>query len=476
MQYPGDWNGVDVAVVGLGVSNLELVRFLSAQGAHISARDRKEPEAFSKEQYEFLKSTCRELVLGPGYLKGLDCFHWVFLTPGMRKDLPEVKRAELAGSCLTTEMDLFFALCPCPVIGVTGSAGKTTTTTLIGEIMTLHHKEGQVFVGGNSFGRPLLNEVGSMRPADWAVVELSSFQLQLMQHSPNIAAVTNVTPNHLDVHSSWDEYKEAKMRIFRFQSTGDWTVLNYDNDVTRRMAEAVPSSVVFFHRAPLEEGAFLQGDALVWSPPGSPKQQEAVCHLGDIRLRGSHNVENVLAAIAVARLAGVRSEVIRGVVHTFQGVPHRLEFVRRLEGISFYNDSISTTPERAIAGIDSFEEPLVVIAGGYDKKLPFEEFARRMAGKVRVLLLLGATADKIERAVSEVLPPRARPRIQWVRDLAEAVEQAYRAARPGDVVLLSPACASYDMFANFEERGELFRRLVWELDGKDRSPLVSNDS
>lgn len=460
-----EWRNRTVAVVGLGVSNQAVIRYLAGRGARLVGFDQKTEQALG-EKAEELRRLGVQLVLGPEYLEGLGGRGWdaVFLTPGMPKDVPALQQLRRRGVPFLSETGLFLSLCRAPVIGITGSSGKTTTTTLVGEM--LRRGPRPVYVGGN-IGRPLLEAAESIPPEAWVVLELSSFQLEMLDRSPHIAVVTNVTPNHLDLHGSMDAYVAAKRRIYEFQGDGDVAVFNADDPTTRSMAACSPGRHLSFSLVEEQrQGAWLDGDRLVVRV-GDVGQQgggapAVVCSLEDIRLPGRHNVANVLAAAAVAAACGLSPEAMRAVVAEFQGVRHRLELVGTWNSVRFYNDSIATSPARAAAGIRSFAEPIVLIAGGYDKKLPFDELAEAVPGRVHTVVLLGATAGKIHQAIAAHCGKSgaAPPRMVHVHSLEEAVEQARAAARPGDVVLLSPACASYDMFPNFEVRGDRFRELV----------------
>lgn len=451
-----DFAGKRVAVVGLGISNLPLIRFLQRKGALITGCDKKRIDEL-EEKIPYLEEAGCTLKLGLNYLSTLHDHDIVFLTPGMRKNLPEVERAKAAGVVVSSEMRLFFELCRAPILGITGTSGKTTTTMLAGRI--LEAGGDQVWVGGN-IGQPLIEEVEKIPSTAKVVLELSSFQLEDLTQSPHLAVVTNVTPNHLDQHASMEEYREAKKRIFRFQEKNDACVLNHDDPVTRKMAGECPGRVVYFsRRRELAEGAFLKGSELVLRLNG---REEQLCHQADLKLLGVHNVENVLAAAAATSLFGAKVEAIRRAVTTFTGVPHRLELVRERQGVRYYNDSIATTPARAMAGLNAFETPVVLIAGGYDKKLPFDEFGKAVVKRAKAVVLLGVTADQIQQAIEHGAQGlyRKAPPVVRVASLDEAVKEAARLAEPGDVVLLSPACASYDLFLNFEERGQRFRDLV----------------
>lgn len=463
-ELPASWRGVRVAVIGLGVENLPLVRYLVAHGARVVAADRKSAEEMGPRA-EALERLGVRLVLGDSYLDALQEAEVAFVTPGLPKHLPAIEAARRAGVVITGQTDLFMRLCPAPIVGITGSSGKTTTTTLVGRM--LRGTGRPVFVGGN-IGEPLIERLAEIGPDAWVVLELSSFQLETTGISPHVAVVTNVTPNHLDVHPSMEAYVAAKTRIVAFQGPDDVAVLNADDPITVEMAGRTAGRVHWFGRRPRRPGAWLDGDRLVAAMtaagPGDGGEVQELCRRDEIRLRGQHNVQNVLAAATAALCCGTPVEAIRDVARTFEGVPHRLEAVASIDGVLYVNDSIATTPARAIAGLQSFQEPVVLIAGGYDKHLPFDELARVAVERCRHVVLLGQTAGAIERALEQVREETGRAvSHERVASLEQAVAAARRVARPGDVVLLSPACASYDMFRNFEERGARFRQIVRAL-------------
>jgi UDP-N-acetylmuramoylalanine--D-glutamate ligase len=464
-----NWSGKHVSVVGLGKSNLALIRYLVREGAIVTARDRKTQEELGPV-YDQLSALGVDFRLGRDYLKGLRFADGVFLTPGMPKDLPEILDARRAGVPISTEINLFFERCAAPIIGVTGSSGKTTTTTLIGAILeATGHK---VYVGGN-IGRPLIELVDTIEKNAVVVLELSSFQLELVEASPQVAVVTNISPNHLDIHRTMEAYVSAKERIYQFQRPQEAVILNRDDPATRAMAAKAPSRVFWFsRRGEVDNGAFICDGRVILSRRGEDRSLIDVCAVADIRLRGEHNLENVLAACAVGYLLGATAGTMREVVTSFTGVAHRLELVREAGGVRYYNDSIATSPARAIAGLRSFDEPVLLIAGGYDKQLPLDEFAEVVVEKAKAVFLIGQTARKIQEAILKARGERDRPRIVLCESLDEAVREAHRAASPGDVVLLSPACASYDMFQNFEQRGERFRKLVHMLT-EEEVPKIS---
>jgi UDP-N-acetylmuramoylalanine--D-glutamate ligase len=443
-----------VSVIGIGVSNQPLLRLLLSRGISVTARDRKSREALGivAEQLEGLG--CR-LKLGEDYLQDLR-EDVIFRTPGMRPDLPELEEAVRRGSTLTSEMEVFLEVCPCPVMAVTGSDGKTTTTTIISELLK---KAGRnVHVGGN-IGHPLLAETGAMQPEDIAVLELSSFQLMTMTRSPHIAVITNLAPNHLDVHKDFQEYISAKENIFTHQSAQDIAVFNADNPITLEEAgRAAGRARLFSRKQELEDGVFLRGNAVIARHDGTERQ---VMTVEDIKLPGVHNIENYLAAIAAVD-GLVPDGVIRDFARTFGGVEHRIELIRTRNGVRWYNDSIASSPSRTMAGLRSFREKVILIAGGKDKGISYESLGPVINDHVKLLLLCGATAGVIRRSVEQADNYRGLE-ILNVEDYQEAVSLADRRAAEGDVVILSPASTSFDRFANFMERGRVFKEIVNRL-------------
>ena len=369
--------------------------------------------------------------------------------------MPQLLAAQRQGSTLTSEMEVFFQVCPCHMIAVTGSDGKTTTTTIIAELLKAAGRT--VHVGGN-IGQPLLCQADDMEPEDWAVLELSSFQLMTMDRSPHIAVVTNLAPNHLDVHKDMAEYVAAKENIFHYQRPGDIAVFNQDNDITRQQAgRAVGTVRLFSRRSEPEEGVFLRGEDILCRHNG---QEHRIMTTADIRLPGVHNVENYMAAIAAVE-GLVPDGIIRDFARTFNGVEHRIELVRTYHGVRYYNDSIASSPSRTIAGLRSFPEQVILIAGGYDKHIPFDVLGPEIVEYVKLLVLCGATAGKIRTAVEQAPGYRpGHPEILEVTPFQRAVEAARDRAQPGDVVTLSPACAAFDQFKNFMERGKTFKAIV----------------
>ena len=458
-EYLDTLKGKKVAVLGIGVSNTPLIHMLLRAGVKVTACDKRDREAFDGK-IEDLESLGTAICLGEDYLDHLAGQDVIFRTPGMRPDLPQLSEAVKTGSILTSEMEVFFQVCPCPIIAVTGSDGKTTTTTIIAELLKAEGKV--VYLGGN-IGKPLLPDAEMMEPSDFAVVELSSFQLMTMEQSPHIAVVTNLAPNHLDVHRSMGEYISAKENIFLHQRPNDRTILNADNEITHSFAGSIPGTLTFFSRREEPDGTavFLrEGTIYVRDERG----ERAVLPTRDILLPGDHNVENYMAAIAA--VSGlVSDETIRTFASEFSGVEHRIELTRTLKGVRYYNDSIASSPTRTMAGLRCFPEKVILIAGGYDKHIPFDDLGPAIIERVKRLILTGDTASKIRSAV-ESAPEYSSglPVIEEYHDFRDAVNAAYRAAQPGEVVLLSPACDSFDKFKNFMERGNTFKQIVRELE------------
>ena len=450
-EYLSSLQNKTVAVIGIGVSNQPLIRLLLERGIAVTACDKKNRETLGIVAEQLEANGCR-LRLGEAYLDGLT-EDVIFRTPGMRPDLPQLAAAVSRGSVLTSEMEVFFEVCPCPKIAVTGSDGKTTTTTIIAELLKRAGKT--VHLGGN-IGHPLLAETGKMKPEDVAVLELSSFQLMTMTHSPHIAVVTNLAPNHLDVHKDFEEYIDAKENIFTHQSTKDIAVFNADNPYTLEEASrAVGRARLFSRKKELEDGVFLRGDAVIARHNGEERQ---VMTTADIKLPGVHNIENYMAAIAAVD-GLVPDGIIRDFAREFGGVEHRIELIRTRNGVRWYNDSIASSPSRTIAGLNSFKEKVILIAGGKDKGISYDALGPVINDHVKLLILCGATAGVIRR-VTEQAANYDGLEIVDVEDYHQAVALAGSRAQEGDVVILSPASTSFDRFANFMERGRVFKDIV----------------
>jgi UDP-N-acetylmuramoylalanine--D-glutamate ligase len=457
-EYVEKFRGKKAAVLGIGMSNAPVIKFLVEAGAHVVACDVKREEQLGAA-YRDIADLPVEFRLGEGYLQGLDTFDMIFPTPGMPLDLPELVQAREKGVWQSNEIGLFLDLCDAIVVGITGSDGKTTTTTLVGKSLEAGGKK--VFIGGN-IGKPLLSQVFEIAADSVVVLELSSFQLQPLRKSPHVGVILNLSPNHLDHHRSMAEYAEAKENIFRYQTPRDYAVLNWDNPWTRSMGDRCPGGRVFFSRhEQVPRGVFLKGEEIIIDIKG---ESRAELSLDDIRLPGEHNVENILAVSAVVALCGGDFACLRGVAKEFAGVEHRIQFVAEKQGVKFYDDSSATTPSRCIAGIKSSEAPVVLIAGGSSKKLSFEELGEVIAERVKCAVLVGHTASEIQAAIKEAETKLGRKvRIVMAEDFEEAVHMASSEAAPGDAVLLSPACASFDFFRNYKDRGERFRDIVQDM-------------
>lgn len=446
-EYEDFIKGKKVSVIGIGVSNMPLIRFLTKFGACVTARDKKEREAIAEKAAE-LESIGVTLVCGEKYLDGISD-DIIFKTPGMRPDNPYLLEAAEKGSVLTSEMELFFELCPCRIFAVTGSDGKTTTTTLIYNI--LKQAGYTCYLGGN-IGRPLIGDIEKIKESDMAVLELSSFQLFSMKKSANTAVVTNLSPNHLDWHKNMAEYEEAKKNVYKFQNENDTLIVNYDNEITRRMYGEAKGKAVYFSRK--EKIGVYAADGIV-----RDENSAEIMKVSDIKLPGNHNLENYLAAAAATK-DFVSYDDIKEVARNFSGVEHRIELFREFNGIKFYNDSIASSPTRTLAALNSFSQKLIMISGGYDKKIPFDTIGKPVQEKVKELVLVGATAEKIKTAVENA---GSDTHITVCRSFEEAVQTAYGYAKEGDIVILSPMCASFDLFDNFMQRGNRFKELVNRL-------------
>lgn len=459
-EYLSSLRNKTVAVIGIGVSNRPLIELLLSRGVAVTACDKKDRATLGALAEELVGKGCR-LRLGPDYLKDLT-EDVIFRTPGMRPDLPELHAAVERGSTLTSEMEVFFEVCPCPILAVTGSDGKTTTTTIIAELLRAAGKT--VHLGGN-IGHPLLSETGGMKAEDIAVLELSSFQLMTMTRSPHIAVVTNLAPNHLDVHKDYAEYISAKENIFTHQSASDIAVFNADNEVTRSFVGRQRGALrTFSRREAVEQGAYLAPDdagegQAIWMSNENGRRQ--VLPLAGIKLPGIHNVENYMAAIAaVDRL--VPDGIIRDFAKNFGGVEHRIELVRELDGVRYYNDSIASSPSRTIAGLNSFPEKVILIAGGKDKGISYDSLGPVVNERVKHLILCGATAGVIRSSVEQAKNYSGLEIVE-VEDYHQAVSLARSRSEAGDVVILSPASTSFDRFDNFMERGRIFKEIVNSL-------------
>lgn len=455
--------GKKVAFVGLGVSHIETIQLFAREGIATFGLDRRKKEEFNPELLDAFEQLGVTIFFETDHILETDPpMDIVFRTPGMYYHTPALAEFHRCGGVVTSEMEVFFDLCPCPIIAVTGSDGKTTSSTLISEMLK---EEGfTVHLGGN-IGRALLPLIHDIQETHLAVVELSSFQLLSMRPAPAISLLTNITPNHLDVHKDFSEYIDAKKQIFLHQNAFSRTVLGIDNVTTAHFPPLVRGELSAFslrEEVPIFHGAYLKEDVLTLVQHGT---ELPLFHKDKIRLPGVHNVANYLGAIA-ATSGMVSPASMEKVATTFGGVEHRIEFVRELDGVSWYNDSIASSPTRSIAGIRSFpEKRLILIAGGYDKNIPYDPLAEEIVRHVDVLITMGATGPAIQKVVrSHPEYQQHPPHILEVSTMEEAVKQARQWSTPGDVVLLSPASASFDLYKNFEHRGHHFKKLVHHLD------------
>ena len=448
--------GQRAVLVGLGVrTHVALARYLVRKGAEVTITDAKN-DGELKPEIELLADLPVKLSLGGHRLEELLPADVAFVSPGVPREIPLLSELATRGVRISSEIELLFELCPAPIVGITGSSGKTTTTTLAGEMLAAGGR--RTFVGGN-IGTPLIERVDELSPEDRVVLELSSFQLECLHRSPHIGAILNITPNHLDRHHTFERYAEAKRHIIEYQTGDDWAVLGLDDPTAASMAAFCRGRLLGFSQdAELEAGTFRQGEHLVWRYGG---EMESICSVRDLLLRGRHNVYNVLAAAAIAKADGVPTARVAAVAAGFRGVEHRLELVTEIAGVKYVNDSIATSPERALAALRSYTEPIVLIAGGRSKHLPLEALACEIGQRVRALVTIGEMAEELEAAV------RAQsgriPTIRRAKSLDEAVEIAAALAETGDVVLLSPAGTSFDQFRDFEERGRAYKAAIEAL-------------
>ena len=436
-----------VLIVGMGISNTPLIDLFLSFGVKVTVADLTEKEEM-KDIISSYRAKGVHFQLGKDYLSDLS-YDVIFKTPGMRYDTEELVRARKAGTVVTSEMEEFFKICPAKIIAVTGSDGKTTTTTLIDLLL---RKQGYTCHLGGNIGKPILARIGEIKPEDYVVLEISSFQLHTMRQSPHIAVVTNVSPNHLDMHKDYQEYIDAKKNIFRYQKPDDILVSNLENEVTRAFLQEAPGKTVSFSRKGRADICLAGNEITVFGTP--------VLNIAKIKIPGMFNVENFMAAIG-AVYEQVDCDTIKKVAQSFGGVPHRCEFVREFNGVKFYNSSIDSSPNRTINTLKIFPaKKIVLIAGGKDKGIAYDEIGPAIAERVKTLVLIGKTAEKINEAVVKT---GEKVDTVFADSYENAVKTAYQSAKCGDVVLLSPASTSFDLFRNFEERGNLFQKLVNEL-------------
>ncbi|MBQ6896372.1 MAG: UDP-N-acetylmuramoyl-L-alanine--D-glutamate ligase [Oscillospiraceae bacterium] len=453
-KFYSELKGKKVAFIGAGVSHKQLIRIFAEKGAVVTLCDKKELSGFG-EYAETLKELGINLSLGENYLEGLKNQDLIMRTPGFEFFTKELQDELMGGTEVSSEMELFFRLCPCKIYAVTGSDGKTTTTSLIAKM--LEESGRKVYLGGN-IGRALLPVAEEVEETDVAVVELSSFQLISMKQSPDVAVVTNVTPNHLDHHKDMQEYIDAKRNILIYQNENCKAVLGYENEVSRGMEADVKGSVRFFTRlSEIDNGGYIDGEGYL------TLDGRQIVHQSEVALRGLHNLENLLAAFAAVE-GDVSDEIMAKVAREFKGVEHRIEPVRTLNGVQWFNDSIATSPTRVIAGLKAFPQKICIIAGGYDKNIPYEPLAKPVLDHVKLLVVMGQTGPKIEKVVLEH-PDFAASDIKILHadSMEQAVQLMYENTEEGDIVSLSPASAAFDLYPNFEFRGRHYKELVNKL-------------
>ena len=447
-----------VAVIGLGVSNLPLLDYLHEKKAFVTVFDNRNIDDISKDIVDKITEYAFEFSFGENYLEKLKGFDLIFRSPSCLPTVPELQLEAERGAIVTTEIEMLIEMCPAKVIGVTGSDGKTTTTSLIYSI--LKNAGYNTWLGGN-IGTPLFTKLPEMEKDDIVVLELSSFQLMGMKISPQISVITNITPNHLNIHKDYLEYIDAKKNIFKYQNEDGIVILNYDNEITRDCGKEANGKVIYFSGKEKLENGFIVDNKVIKECKDNVRKY--ILDTSEVKLRGNHNFENIATAIAAtSSLVDLDTQV--EAVKEFKPVEHRLELVREINGVKWYNDSVSSSPTRTIAGLYSYDEDIILIAGGYDKNLDYTPIAKPIIEKVKCLILLGQTSGKIFEAVKEELEQEnKRLPIYMCNTLQETIDIARKYSRTGDVVLFSPASASFDMFKNFADRGNKFKELVNSL-------------
>lgn len=444
-----------VAIIGLGVSNLPLLDYMYENKAKVTVFDERDIESISKEVMDKITNYGFKFYLGKNCLENLNGFDIIFRSPSCLPTRAELQKEEQRGAIVTTEIEMLMKMCPCKIIGVTGSDGKTTTTSLIYAI--LKNSGYNTFLGGN-IGTPLFTKLNKMTPEDIVVLELSSFQLMGMDISPDIAVITNITPNHLNIHKDYEEYIEAKKNIFKYQNEDGILILNYDNEITKKCEKEANGKVIFFsHKEKLDDGFIVDGKII---KECEDKIRKHIFNGDDAILRGSHNLENIATAFAATKTL-VSVEDASKAIKEFKPVEHRIEFIKEIDNVKWYNDSASSSPTRTLSGLNAFDEDIILIAGGYDKNLDYEPLAKPIVEKVKGLILIGQTAGKIFDSVKKELEEQNKNLdIYMCENLGETVTLAKKISKPGSVVLFSPASASFDMFKDFADRGNKFKKLV----------------
>ena len=450
--------GKKVAIIGMGVSNIPLLDYFYNLNTKVTIFDKKEKEQINEEAIKKINTYRFELITGENSLDKLQGFDIIFRSPSCMPNTPELVKEVERGAILTSEIEMVLKLAPCKVIGITGTEGKTTTTSIINAIINESGKK--CFLGGN-IGKPIFTQIKDMNKDDIVILELSSFQLSDMDISPEISIVTNIYPDHLNIHSSYEEYREAKKNIFKYQDTKGRVVLNYDNEFTRDFAKEVVGNVIFFSSKEKLNDGYIYDDTDKTIKYCENGLRRHILKKDDIKLKGIHNYENICAALAAtSSIVDIDTQI--KAVKEFIGVAHRLEFVREIDGVKWYNDSIGTSPASTIAGLNAFDENIVLLAGGSDKGLDYTEVGEAISKKVRTLILTGPTSSKIEEA-SRKAKGGEMLEICYAESMVEAVNIAKEKAIRGDIVLLSPASASFDLYKNFEERGNIYKHIVNSL-------------
>ena len=447
-----------VAIIGLGVSNLPLLDYMHEKKAKVTVFDERNIEKIPKDVMDKITDYGFSFFLGANCLENLKGFDIIFRSPSCLPTKPELELEEKRGAIVTTEIEMLMKMCPCKIIGVTGSDGKTTTTSLINAILsTAGYK---TFLGGN-IGTPLFTKLEEMEPEDIVILELSSFQLMGMEISPDIAVITNITPNHLNIHKDYDEYINAKKNIFKYQNENGILILNYDNEITNKCSKEAKGKVIFFSDKEKLDNGFIVDNKVI--KECEDKIRKHILNTNEAILRGEHNYENIATAIAATKTLVSTEDVIKA-VKNFKPVEHRIELVREIDGVKWYNDSASSSPTRTLAGINAFDEEITLIAGGYDKNLDYTPLAKPIIEKVKALILIGQTSGKIFDSVKEELEKENKDLDIYMCDsLEQTITLAKKVTKPGQVVLFSPASASFDMFKNAVDRGNQFKNLVNSL-------------
>ena len=446
-------HGKNVAIIGLGVSNLPLIDYFYNKKSNVTIFDGREKNQLPKETLDKITKYKMKIFTGKDYLSELKGFNLILRSPSCLPTIPELKKEEENGAIVTTEIELFMKMCPCQTIGITGSDGKTTTTTLIYEI--LKNAGYNTYVGGN-IGTPLFTKLNEIKPSDKVVLELSSFQLMEMDISPDIAVITNITPNHLNVHKDFQEYIDAKKNIFKFQNEKGILILNYDNEITRECGKKANGSIIYFSsKNNLDEGYIVDGDVI---KKCEDKLRKHIVNTRDLLIKGTHNFENICCALAATSTLVDQTNALE-TIKRFTGVEHRLEFVKEIDGVKWYNDSASTSPSRLINALNAYDEEIVLIAGGADKNLDYTPVGKHILDKVKTLILMGQTAEKIFNSVKQEEENQNKEiSIYMAKNLQEAVKIAKKHAK--QIVLFSPASTSFDMFKDMYDRGRIFKDIV----------------